>query len=375
MSTRHRTIGRRSLARLGLALPLAAVLLAVLAGPAAAHGVGVGLRPTNYLTTVTAITPALPALDVRILEAGDKIELTNRTGQEVVVLGYNSEPYLRIGPAGVYRNERSPTTYQNRFSTPPKASQIPPDLSPSATPEWRRIGPGPTAVWHDHRSHREGLETPPEVRQAPGRRHVVVPNWQIPVRQGSRTFIISGTITWVPGPSPWPWVLGAVLLCAGVILASHTRRWREALVAATSAAVVADVLHTAGSWIASTASSAVKTYGMSVSAAAWVVGALAVVRLLRGRDEAARPYLLLAGVFLLLAGGVLDLPTLGRSQLPSALGPTATRAVVTVVLGLGAGIVFVALRGLPEPPRRRAGSGRPHPGAARRPPQRPPQRR
>ena len=368
MSTRRRTVGRGSLARLSLALPLAAVLVAVPAGPAAAHGVGVGLRPTNYLTTVTAITPPLPGLGVRILEAGDKIEVTNRTGQEVVVLGYNQEPYLRIGPAGVYRNERSPTTYQNQFSTPPKASQIPRDLSPSATPEWRRIGPGPTAVWHDHRSHREGLETPPEVRKAPGRRHVVVPNWQLPIRQGPRTFIVSGSITWVPGPSPWPWVLAAALLCAGVVLASRTRRWREALVAATAAAVVADVLHTAGSWIASTASGAVKAYGMSVSVAAWVVGALAVVRLLRGRDEPARTYLLLAGVFLLLAGGVLDLPTLGRSQLPSALGPTATRAVVTVVLGLGAGIVVVALRGLPRPVRRRA-------GAARRPPQRSPQQR
>lgn len=358
MSTR-RAAGRLAVARLGLALPLAVVLLAVLAGPAAAHGVGVGLRPTNYLTTVKAVTPALPGLSVRVLEAGDKIELTNRTGQEVLVLGYNQEPYLRVGPDGVYRNERSPTSYQNRFSTPP--SRIPPDLDPSAPPAWRRIGPGPRTVWHDHRSHREGLETPPEVRQAPGQRHVVVPNWQIPIRQGSRTFIVSGSITWVPGPSPWPWALAAALLCAGVILASRTRYWRQALIAATGVAVVADILHTAGSWIASTASAAVKTYGMGVSAAAWIVGAFAILRLLRGQTEAARTFLLLAGVFLLLAGGVLDLPTLGRSQLPSALGPTGTRAAVTAVLGLGAAMVIVALRGLPKRARSRA-------GAAKRPP-------
>jgi len=355
-SRRGGGMGRRSLARLGLALPLAAVLLATLAGPAAAHGVGVGLRPTNYRTTVTAVTPALPGLSVRVLEAGDKLELTNRTGQEVLVLGYNSEPYLRVGPAGVFRNERSPSSYQNQFSTPP--SSIPGGLDPSAPPQWRRIGAGPTTVWHDHRSHREGLETPPEVRQAPGRRHVVVPRWQIVVRQGSRTFIISGSITWVPGPSPWPWALAAVLLCGGVLLASRTRYWRAALVAATSAAVAADVAHTGGSWVASTASAAVKSYGMTVSAIAWVVGVLAVVRLLRGQDEAARTFLLLAAVLLLLAGAVLDLSALTRSQLPSALGPAATRASVTVVLGLGAGMAIVALRGLPKPARSRAGAGR-----------------
>jgi hypothetical protein len=356
MSAPAPTAKGRALARLGLALPLAAVLLVTLAGPAAAHGVGVGLQPTNYRTTFTAVTPALPGLDVRILEAGDKIEVTNRTGQEVVVLGYSQEPYLRIGPAGVYRNERSPTTYQNRFSTPQQSGQVPPGLDRSTAPEWRRIGPGPATAWHDHRSYRN--EPTPEVQRAPGRRHVVVPNWQIPIRQGSRTFIIGGSITWVPGPSPWPWALAAVGLCAAVLLACRTRYWREALVAATAVAVLADAAHTVGSWLASTASAAVKTYGMTVSAAAWVVGAMAVVRLLGRRNQAARTYLLLAAVFLLLAGGVLDLSTLARSQLPSALGPTATRAVVTLVLGLGTAMAVVALRGLPRSARSRPRSAR-----------------
>jgi len=342
-------------------------IVTVLAGPAAAHGVGVGLRPTNYRTTVTSVTPPLPGLAVHVLEAGDKLQLVNRTGQEVLVLGYNSEPYLRVGPpgAGVYENERSPTTYSNRFFTAP--SKLPPDLDPSATPEWRRIGTGPAVAWHDHRSHFGGPADPEEVRRDPGTAHVVVPNWQIPIRQGRRTVVISGSITWVPGPSPWPWLSAAALLCAGVLLAARTRRWREALVAATGVAVVADALHTAGSWLASTASAAVKTYGMSVSAAAWAVGALAILRLVRGRDEAARTYLLLAAVFLLLAGGVLDLPVLWRSQLPSALGPVVTRAAVATVLGLGSAMAVASLHGLSEgsTARARTASSRPPPSRRR----------
>jgi len=130
---------------------------------------------------------------------------------------------------------------------------------------------------------------------------------------------------------------------------------------ATGAAVVADVLHTVGSWLASTASAVTKTYGMSVSIAAWVVGGLAIARLVARKDLAARTYLLLASVFLLLAGGALDLPVLADSQLPSALGPLVTRVSVAVVVGLGTALVVVALRGLPS--ERRA--------ARRRPPARP----
>jgi hypothetical protein len=346
-------------ARLGLVL-LAACLLPVLgAAPAAAHGVGVGLRPTNYQTAVTGISPPVPGLAVRVREAGDKVELENTSGSEVLVLGYSQEPYLRVGPDGVFENRRSPTSWANRSLSPP--GNAPDSYDPAAPPRWERTGSRPVAVWPDQRSHWVNPQDPPEVRRARGERHLVVPRWQIPLRQGDQTILVSGTITWVPGPSPLPWALAAVVLGAAVLVAVRTPRWRAALIAAIAVAVVADVLHTVGSWLASTASTVTKTYGMSVSIAAWVVGGLAIARLAARRDLAGRTYLLLAAVFLLLAGGALDLPVLADSQLPSALGPALTRASVTVVLGLGVALVVVALQGLPSERRR----------AKRRPPARP----
>jgi hypothetical protein len=338
--------GRWLAVRLGLVLLTAAALPVAQAGPAAAHGVGVGLRPTNYRTDVTGISPPAPGLQVRVREAGDKLELTNSSGREVLVLGYSQEPYLRVGPDGVFENRRSPTSWANRSLSP--VGKAPESYDPAAPPEWDRISSGTVAVWPDQRSRWVNPSDPPEVRRARGQRHLVVPSWRIPLRQGEQTLLITGTVTWVPGPSPLPWVLVAALLAAAVLVAARTPRWRVALVAAISLAVVADMLHTAGSWLASTASAATKTYGMSVSAAAWVVGALAIARLVARRDHAARTYLLLAAVWLLLAGAALDLPVLADSQLPSTLSPSLTRASVAVVLGLGVGLVVVALRGFPS---------------------------
>jgi len=42
-------------------------------------------------------------LRIEAIDAGARLRLRNATGQEVVVLGYAGEPYLRVGPAGCSR--------------------------------------------------------------------------------------------------------------------------------------------------------------------------------------------------------------------------------------------------------------------------------
>jgi hypothetical protein len=99
---------------------LAGLLLVVSgAGPAQAHVIGIGGRASNYRTDILDVTPPIAGLTVRVLEAGNQLELTNRSGQEVIVLGYRSEPFLRVGPTGVYENQRSPSAYANRFAKSP----------------------------------------------------------------------------------------------------------------------------------------------------------------------------------------------------------------------------------------------------------------
>ena len=345
MTTRGRAHRRARLA--ALAAGLAVLLVAAAAGPAAAHAVGTGTEASNYRTTVQGIDQGTPGISVRTV-AGGQLELTNRSGQEVLVRGYRLEPYLRVGPDGVFENQRSPSTYTNRFRTAP--ASIPSEFDPEAAPEWRRVGDGPSAVWHDHRAHWTGPD-PTTVTANPRALHVVVPNWQVPLRQGDRDMVVRGDITWVPGPSPWPWALVAVALFAAALAAAGGYRRPRVLGVVALVAVAADMIHTAGALLASTAPVAAELYGTVTSAVGWVVAGLAAYRLLRGRTDASLIYLLLGGVFLALAGALPDLPVLARSQLDSGFGPVVTRVVVTVTLGLGAAMVAAGLAGLRAPRR------------------------
>jgi hypothetical protein len=357
--------------RVVLALPLAVLLGTIGVVPAQAHVIGTTAKPGNYRTRVLAVTPAVPGLAVRVVEAGGKLELVNHSGQTVLVLGYDNEPYLRVSPSGVDENERSPSTWSNRSALPPK-TRPPSGLDPSAPPQWRRISNTPVAVWHDHRSHWAGPGDPPAVREDRGRTQVVVPDWRVPLRIGSQTVVVSGEITWVPGPAPWPWIGVAVLLCGAVLLAARRQgSWRLwALVSATVLAVAADIVHATGSWLGSTATTVTKLYSNATPFAGWIVAALAIWRLVRGRGaggsgapdalETGSTYLLIAGIFLAVAGALPDIGVLDSSQIPEPFPPDLTRAVVTITVGLGSALVLAVLLTPPAKPAR----PKPAPGAS-----------
>jgi len=70
--------------------------------------------------------------------------------------------------------------------------------------------------------------------------------------------------------------------------------------------------------------------------------------------HAAAPLLLLAGLFLALAGGLADVTALYRSQLPTTLPVVLARLEIAATIGLGAGIAVVGgWRLRPTAPRER----------------------
>ena len=352
---------RGRVATLAVVAPaLAALLLAAAAGPASAHVIGTGGRATDYRTEVDGVTPAVPGLTVRVIQAGSQLELVNRTGHELVVLGYQSEPYLRVGPGGVDENRHSPSAYANRFANPPRS--IPAGLDPAAAPAWRHLSDAPRAVWHDHRAHWTGPD-PAAVAAARGRRQLVIPSWQIPLRLGDRTVLIRGDVVWVPGPSPLPWALLALAALGAMVAVGRDHHRLRTLALLVLLGVAADVVHTAGAVAGSTASVAVKVYGASTSVAGWLVAAIAVRRLLGRRPASGDVYLLLAGVFLAVAGALPDLGTLVRSQVPSAFPAALTRTAVALTLGFGTGMIVAGLLGQRAAER----AARPAPGRGRLP--------
>lgn len=342
----------RGLGRIGLVAAGLLLLVVGKASPAQAHVVGIGGRASNYHTDVLDITPPVDGLTVRVLEAGNQLELTNHSGRDVVVLGYRSEPYLRVGPGGVYENRRSPSAYANRFANAP--SRIPADLDPAAPPQWRRIADQPDAVWHDHRTHWSGPD-PPAVAADRGHRQVVVPSWQIPLRLGQRTALVEGDIVWVPGPAPWPWVLLALVAFA-VVLAAGWRQRLDLLAVLVLAAVAADVAHTVGVFAASTAPVLAKAYAAIISVGGWAAALVGIWQLRRGRQQAGRILVLLGGTFLTFAGALPDVTALASSQISSGLDPALSRATIALTLGVGLGMIAVSLR---NPPTTRPAT-RPH---------------
>jgi len=331
---------------------LAAIVVS--AQPAAAHGVG-GVQPSNFETTVDGTTPHVRGLTVRAVDLGNELELRNDRGPEVVVLGYQAEPYLRIGPRGVFENRRSPATYLNR--TRDGKTPVPADADPAAAPEWNKIGSDSVARWHDHRAHWMGTEDPPEVARAPDQRHLI-DHWSFRLQRGSQDITVTGDLLWVPGPSPWGWVLGALAVAAVVVGLSRTRVWRWVLVSALGLLAVSETAHVVGTWTATTASFVTKV-GASVYALGGIaLAVVALVWLIVRPPSNAIPAVLFAGLIVAVAGGLADLTTLTRSQVPTDAPATVARAEVMLALGLGAGIaVAAALRLRPAaPPSDRAGA-------------------
>lgn len=167
------------------------VLVVVPAGPAAAHVAG-GPVPSNYSGVITSISAPMPGVQVTLSASGDELELRNDSDVEVLVPGYSEEPYLRIGPGGVQRNERSPATYLN--ATVQGDSALPPQADTDADPDWVTLSSSATFRWHDHRTHWMGTVLPPAVQADPGNTHLIS-SWQVPLSYGGESVLINGTLT------------------------------------------------------------------------------------------------------------------------------------------------------------------------------------
>jgi len=335
--------------RIALLLAVSLGILFARAHPAVAHGAG-GVEATSYVTTIDEITPKLAGVQIRVVEAGNGLELRN-DGPEVVVHGYRDEPYLRVGPGGSFENRLSPTAAANRGHEHVRdAATVP---GPAAEPDWRKRSGSPVVRWHDHRIHWAG-PNPAQVDAHPGDRLVVQPPWQVTLVRGSERAIVTGQLTWVPGPSPAPWFALMAAAFAGVAALGLLRRWGPPLAAAVGVLLGLDLLHAGAAAFASAgglfAHLARVASGSFYAIAGWVLAGVALRLLARGRVDG-----LYAGVFAGLSigvfGGLLDLGTLSHRAAPFALPLDVARACIALAAGGGfglAGACLLVIRRTPE---------------------------
>ena len=332
------------LARAGTLLAAAVVALVAFAAPASAHTIS-GPRPSNYRTTIVKMNPAVAGISVRVVDLGAKMELTNRTARDVTVLGYVGEPYLRVGPDGVYENIHSQATYLNKTRL---GGTVPPnvDTNPTTPPQWKKVSDGHTARWHDHRVHWMSTQPPPQVAAAPGAFSHLSTQEIVMIHDPGQRIVVTVALDWVPGPSGLPWIPVMVAFFVLGFFAALLPRWRVALAWLIGLLVVVDMAHAIAYEIARPGTNIAKFVqflgGSFVSIFVWIVAGFTIVGVLRRRAEAVYG-VIFVGLLVALVGGATDLSSLWKSQLENA-GPHAlTRAEVSIALGLGAGLVAGAL--------------------------------
>lgn len=303
------------LQRVCAAFATALVLLPLGAVAASAHSGG--LDPQPVLPRVVAVEPAVPGLQVSIVEFGARLRIDNATTTAVDVT-----------PAGQTRT-------------------VEPVVAPGTTQRWadprltaaaRGDGPGPVA-------------------------------WDVPLTVGDTAVVVRGETTWPPAPSPLPWwLLTAAVAVAAAVLGSLAvrRRWAALVAGALSVGmVVSYVVHVLGSALAPDG----VEYWPTVWRTAGAIGTTAVVAALAGAvlTITGRRFGLLlcalSGALLVLLTGA-DVGSFGNPVLPFGWSPDLDRVTTALTFGGGLGLFltgFAVLRALtpavePEPVAHAAGA-------------------
>ena len=185
----------------------AATLLA--AAPASAHQ-----GSPNFLSTITSVSPSVEGLSVTVLNRDDRLLLRNASDRDVVVLGYEGEPYARIdADGGVWVNTNSKAYYINAERDGKVA--VPEGVESKGEPRWERQSGTGRFEWHDHRMHWMGEDDPPMVKDKDVRTKVF--DWTVRMRVGDRPGAIAGTLFWTPTPSS-SLPLAAIFAFAGLVI-------------------------------------------------------------------------------------------------------------------------------------------------------------
>lgn len=181
----------------------------------------------DFRSEIDSVRPNVPGVSFEVLNYDSDMQLVDH-GHEVVIYGYEKEPYARILRDGtVQMNQLSAATYlnQNRYAE----AKVPKFVDPKASPRWKTVDDSGTLSWHDHRMHYMATGTPPQVRDESKRTKVF--DYEIPLRIDGRRGALDGTLYWV-GPadtSKTPFlIVGAAIVILGGVGVLVVRRRRQA---------------------------------------------------------------------------------------------------------------------------------------------------
>ena len=191
-------------------------LLSVLPFPAQHMGSGDSVQPRDTVSVIESITPALPAGVAVDIVGSDTFFRVRSVGHDVMITGYQNEPYMHITTTGdVFVNDGSQTTLinGNRYGNVDTSAFV-----ESPNPVWRKIATNGTAMWHDHRVHWMSPKRP-----APIDTIGTVVEWKVPFSVDGVATTVSGTLFLREKASVLWWLAGFVALLCAVVLSVRRR--------------------------------------------------------------------------------------------------------------------------------------------------------
>ena len=330
---------KQALARLTLVCGLAAITLVASAPAALADAAG----PTDYRTDIVSVEPATPAFKVEMIGGDAFLGLEQLEPVEIIVLGYQAEPYLRFDTDGiVYENRRSPAVWLNQERY---GNEEPPAFAdPQARPEWLEVADNGRYAWHDHRSHWMNPNPPPSAE--PGDQ---VLEATVPIQVNGETVTVTVASFLLDSPSVFPALLGAVIGLAGSLFAWRSDRLFRAVIGLLVAGGAALLGSVAFQSVPAETQPSQLLWLLPLLA----VAAVAILVLIRNRT-ATTVYLdglTVAAGATLTAWGITRFDALRRALIPSDAPATLDRVAIALVLVLGAGLALQGLYGLLRPER------------------------
>ena len=190
-------------------------------------GSGDSVQPRDTVSVIESVMPALPDGVVVDIVGSDTFVRVRSVGHDVMISGYQNEPYMHITKTGdVFVNDGSQTTLinGNRYGNVDTSNFV-----ESPTPVWRKIGTNGTAMWHDHRVHWMSPKRP-----APIDTMGSVVAWKVPMSVDGVTTTVTGTLFLRDKSSVLWWLTGFVALLGAVALSVLRRKEFFALTFLTS---------------------------------------------------------------------------------------------------------------------------------------------
>lgn len=293
---------------------IAIVVSALMGGTRAG---AISLSPTDWSSRVTSIEPTRDLVELDIIGGDAMARLTAAPGHQVMIRGYENEPYLRIDPDGsVWENLRAPSCSLNRTET---GTTVDPTADATAEPEWRRIGSDGVALWHDHRVHPMPGVTEDQ-------------DWTIALTVDGASTTIHGRLERLPSHSPVIELVLSMVVMLGVLAVGWRSPARSSRITALVASAIGSTIAVAD-WLRTPA-------GLDPNWAPTIVMVLALVLAIAGSTERARRSAralaaLLAASLALTAGWVVwSVPALTAAFVPGAFTAPVTRAAISLVAGL-----------------------------------------